>query len=91
VVDTIGRVREALAKETAGSVPIHLRDTHYRGAKKLGHGAGYKYPHDYPNHYVEQQYLPDELKGRQFYYPSENGYEVRVRERLKKNRGVDEG
>jgi putative ATPase len=90
VVDTIGRVREVIAKEIAGAVPVHLRDSHYRGAKKLGHGAGYQYPHDFPNNYVEQQYLPDELKGRKFYHPSENGYEARVRERLRKNRGGDE-
>ena len=61
-------------------MPNHLKDAHYKSAGKLGHGNGYKYAHDYPNHYVEQQYLPDELVGRKFYVPSENGYEKNIRE-----------
>jgi putative ATPase len=63
--------------EQSGNLPIptHLQDAHYKGAAKLGHGTGYKYAHDYPNHYVEQQYLPYELSGREFYCPSGNGYE----------------
>ena len=60
------------------SVPAHLQDAHYKGAEKLGHGLGYKYAHDYPNHYVEQQYLPDELVGTKFYVPSEMGYERKI-------------
>ncbi|WP_341539463.1 replication-associated recombination protein A [Tepidibacillus fermentans] len=64
-----------------GQVPKHLRDTHYKGAKQLGHGIGYKYPHDYPNHYVEQQYLPDELTGRRYYYPSDQGMEMKLQQR----------
>lgn len=70
-------VDEALAdikKKPAGQVPPHLRDTHYRGAQALGH-TGYKYPHDYPGHYVEQQYLPDQLKGARYYKPSDQGME----------------
>lgn len=66
------------------SVPAHLRDAHYRGAAKLGRGTGYKYAHDYPNHYVEQQYLPDELRGISFYHPTENGYEKVIREYFRK-------
>ena len=64
------------------TIPVHLKDAHYKGAAKLGHGAGYKYAHDYPDHYVEQQYLPDELLGRSFYIPTENGYEKEIRERF---------
>ncbi|MBQ4537543.1 MAG: replication-associated recombination protein A [Lachnospiraceae bacterium] len=77
---------EALAEvEKSGNLPIptHLQDAHYKGAAKLGHGIGYKYAHDYPNHYVEQQYLPYELNGREFYRPSGNGYEVKIKEHMK--------
>ena len=62
------------------SVPAHLQDAHYKSAERLGHGLGYKYPHDFPNHYVTQQYLPDGLTDRKFYEPSENGYEKKIRE-----------
>ena len=65
-------------------IPAHLQDAHYKGAAKLGHGTGYKYAHDYPNHYVEQQYLPYELKGKTFYEPSWNGYEAKIREHMKR-------
>jgi len=65
-------------------VPAHLQDAHYKGAAKLGHGIGYKYAHDYPDHYVEQQYLPYELSGKEFYSPSGNGYEVKIDEHMKK-------
>lgn len=72
-------------KETGNlPVPPHLQDAHYRGSAKLGHGIGYKYAHDYPNHYVKQQYLPYELSGKEFYRPSGNGYEVKIREHMKK-------
>ena len=66
------------------TVPPHLQDAHYKGAAKLGHGLGYKYAHDYPNHYVDQQYLPAELEGERFYRPTENGYERQVREYFRK-------
>ncbi|MEZ3485711.1 MAG: replication-associated recombination protein A [Lachnospiraceae bacterium] len=62
------------------TVPAHLQDAHYKGAGKLGHGVGYKYAHDYPDHYVEQQYLPDEIKDASFYRPGENGYEKKIGE-----------
>ena len=70
--------------EATGNLPIppHLQDAHYKGATKLGHGTGYKYAHDYPNHYVEQQYLPYELNGQEFYKPSGNGYEVKIKEHI---------
>ena len=72
--------------EETGNLPIptHLQDAHYKGAAKLGHGTGYLYAHDYPNHYVEQQYLPYELSGKEFYHPSGNGYEVKVKEHMKR-------
>lgn len=70
----------SVQNEKISGVPNHLKDAHYKSAGKLGHGNGYKYVHDYPNHYVEQQYLPDELVGRKFYVPSENGYEKNIRE-----------
>ena len=62
------------------TVPAHLQDAHYSGHEKLGHGTGYKYANDFPNHYVEQQYLPDEILGSRFYEPTENGYEQKIRE-----------
>ena len=68
------------------TVPAHLRDAHYKGATNLGRGNGYKYAHDYPGHYVEQQYLPDEIKDARFYEPGELGCEQRIREYLKKIR-----
>ncbi|MCH5337731.1 MAG: replication-associated recombination protein A [Acetatifactor sp.] len=76
------------AVEETGSLPIpaHLQDAHYKGAAKLGHGIGYKYAHDYPNHYVKQQYLPYELNGKEFYKPTGNGYEVKIREHMKRLR-----
>ncbi len=75
--------------EKRGNLPIpaHLQDAHYKGAAKLGHGTGYKYAHDYPNHYVEQQYLPYELNGKEFYRPSGNGYEVKIKEHMKRIKG----
>ena len=79
----IAEAMEAV-KNTKTTVPVHLQDSHYKGAAKMGHGAGYKYAHDYPNHYVEQQYMPSELKDRVFYNPTENGYEQNIRDYFKK-------
>ena len=62
------------------TVPVHLQDAHYKGSANLGHGIGYKYAHDYPNHYVEQQYLPNEIRDAKFYVPSDNGYEKTIKE-----------
>lgn len=73
-----------LIKDRANDeVPIHLRDGSYKGAKKMGRGIGYKYAHDYPHHYVKQQYLPDGLVDERFYYPSEEGYEMEIQKRMK--------
>ncbi len=82
-------IDEAMAEvERSGNLPIpaHLQDAHYKGAAKLGRGSGYQYAHDFPNHYVEQQYLPYELSGREFYRPSGNGYEVKIAEHMKRLR-----
>lgn len=73
-------------KHQKTTVPSHLQDAHYKGSQKLGHGIGYKYAHDYPNHYVEQQYLPDEIKDARFYEPGVMGYEKTIREHLEKLR-----
>ena len=69
-------------KKTYG-VPVHLQDAHYKSAAKLGHGIGYLYSHDYPYHYVKQQYLPDELEGTTFFNLSDNGYEKKIKEHFK--------
>lgn len=63
-------------------VPIHLRDASYKGAKNFGHGKGYKYPHDYPGNWVDQQYMPEEIKSSVYYEPSNNGREAKFKERL---------
>ena len=67
-------------KSQKTSVPAHLQDAHYKGSKNLGHGIGYKYAHDYPHHYVKQQYLPEEIKDARFYEPGDNGKEKEIKE-----------
>lgn len=69
------------------TVPAHLQDAHYGGHEKLGRGIGYKYAHDYPNHYVEQQYLPSEILGTRFYELSDMGYEKELKKHIKKIKG----
>lgn len=78
----IGRAMEAVKNTQTAPVPVHLQDSHYRGAGKLGHGQGYLYAHDFPNHYVRQQYLPDGLTDAKFYEPTENGYEKQIKSHL---------
>ena len=68
------------------TVPVHLQDAHYKGAARLGHGTGYLYPHDYEEHYVKQQYLPDEIVGSKFYEPTRIGEEESIRKRLERLR-----
>lgn len=78
-------IGEALRDVQSGQsleVPLHLRDAQYKGAARLGHGKGYLYPHDFPGHVVEQQYLPDALQGRRYYRPTTNGYEAVIKEYL---------
>lgn len=83
-VTAIGEAMEAVKNERMATVPPHLQDAHYKSAGKLGHGIGYLYAHDFPNHYVRQQYLPDELVGRKFYRPTDNGYEKKIKEYLER-------
>ena len=77
-------------KSQKTTVPTHLQDAHYKGSASLGHGTGYKYAHDYPEHYVKQQYLPDEIKDAVFYKPTDIGHEKQIKERLKRLRNRDE-
>ncbi|WP_103063367.1 replication-associated recombination protein A [Actinomyces qiguomingii] len=74
-----------------GQVPAHLRDAHYAGAQRLGHGAGYRYPHDFPHGVVSQQYLPDELVGAEYYQPTTNGFEEQLTRRLVAIRRITHG
>lgn len=73
-------------KSVKTTVPAHLQDAHYKGSANLGHGIGYKYAHDYPEHYVKQQYLPNEIQDARFYEPTEIGYEKNIKERLERLR-----
>ena len=75
---------KSVKEEPTGGIPPYLKDAHYSGAKDLGRGLTYKYPHNYENHYVDQQYLPDELVGRRFYEMSDNGYEKGMKAWLKR-------
>jgi len=77
----------ANVKSQKTTVPAHLQDAHYKGSANLGHGVGYKYAHNYPEHYVKQQYLPDEIKDARFYEPTEIGFEKGIKERLERLRG----
>jgi len=81
---------DLVQKEHINTIPPHLQDAHYKGSAKLGHGLGYKYAHDFKNHYVKQQYLPDELKDRTFYRLSDMGYEKKLKEYLEKIRKESE-
>ena len=70
--------------KNCGAVPAHLRDAHYKGAAKLGHGTEYIYPHDYPGHFTEQAYLPKEIQNAHYYQPSDNGQEKSMGDYLRK-------
>ncbi len=85
----INRAQADVEKRRVKGIPLHLRDASYKGAEKLGHGKGYKYPHDFPSHHVEQQYLPDGLEGSNYYEPSEEGEEAEIARRLRRWRGED--
>ena len=84
----VNAIQEAMrcvkAKKT--TVPVHLQDAHYGGHESLGHGIGYKYAHNYRNHYVNQQYLPSEIEGEHFYELSDMGYEKKLKEHMEKIR-----
>ncbi|MEE1200169.1 MAG: replication-associated recombination protein A [Christensenellales bacterium] len=87
VVMAIDRAMADAARGGFKSVPVHLRDTHYRGADRLGSGDGYRYPHEYPGHWVEQQYAPTEAEGMPYYIPSGQGFEQELRA-VRKARGI---
>ena len=78
----VNAISEAMAnvRTHKTSVSSHLQDAHYKGSEKLGHGIGYQYAHNYPNHYVKQQYMPSEILGTTFYEPSDNGHEKEIKE-----------
>lgn len=82
--NAIFAANEVVRSTVTAKVPAHLQDAHYKGSAKLGHGIGYKYAHDYPNHYVKQQYLPDGLEDSRFYEPGDLGFEVEVKNYFKK-------
>lgn len=79
----IDKATSVVAETKTAPIPVHLQDAHYKSAGKLGHGKGYLYAHDYPGHYVKQQYLPDGLTEEKFYEPTENGYEAKISSYLK--------
>ena len=83
-INAIDKAMRVVQETKTPPVPVHLQDAHYKSAGKLGHGKGYKYAHDYKNHYVKQQYLPDGLTGEVFYEPSGKGYEQQIRAYYKK-------
>lgn len=85
-ITAIDRAMNIVQNEKTGAIPTHLRDAHYKGAAKLGHGEGYKYAHDYKNHYAVQQYLPDELEGTEIYSLTDMGYEAVMKQHLMKIR-----
>ena len=85
VVKAMGKADEAIRLNNT-SIPSYLQDSHYKGAANLGRGIGYQYPHDYPGNFVEQQYLPDEIKDIKIYEPTENGHEKEIKEYLNKIR-----
>ena len=84
-VNAIFAANESVRREKT-TVPVHLQDAHYKGSAKLGHGVGYQYAHDYPNHYAHQQYLPDEIKDARFYEPGDLGKEKEIKAWLQKLR-----
>lgn len=86
-VSAIGKAMNVVENEKTAAIPAHLMDAHYKGAVQLGHGLGYLYAHNYENHYVKQQYLPDAIKDEIFYELSDIGYEKQLKEYLKRIKG----
>ncbi len=91
VNEALARAREDVRNGPRGEVPAHLRDAHYRGARELGHGQGYRYPHDAPSGWVPQQYRPDGVEGNVYFEPSDHGAERELGERLRRRRGRPSG
>jgi putative ATPase len=90
VVSAIAAAAADAQKGGFQPVPLHLRDTSYKGHERIQSGLGYKYPHDYPGHYVKQRYAPLESSGMPYYLPSDQGQEAKIAER-RKLRGMDDG
>ena len=88
-INAIDKALEDIKNTDTGDIPQHLKDSHYGGAKTLGHGIEYKYPHSYPNHYIAQQYLPDNIKDKVYYKFGENKTEGAAREYWKRIKGSD--
>ena len=86
----IDKALEDVRREKTGQVPIHLRDTHYKGAREMGHGKGYKYSHDYPMARAVQQYLPDGFENRRYYSTKDSGHEAKIKQRLEQIRAMKE-
>jgi putative ATPase len=91
VITAIDAAAADVRAGAAGPVPPHLRDAHYRGAARAGHGLGYRYPHDFPGGLVAQQYPPDRLVGTDYYHPGGNGFERRAAERVAQLRAALRG
>jgi putative ATPase len=87
----IDKAMRDIEHKRTGAVPLHLRNDAFKGAKEWGYGVGYKYPHNYEGNYVDQQYLPDELKDAQYYFPTDNGFEKKLKElpKIKKRKGFE--
>ena len=83
---SVDAAMQTVAETATAPIPVHLQDSHYKSAGKLGHGEGYQYAHNFPNHYVKQQYLPDALAGQTFYEPTDIGYEAKIKAHLERIR-----
>ena len=90
VTVALGRARADAREGPRADVPTHLRDAHYHGATELGHGEGYRYPHDDPRGWVEQDYRPPQVAGRAYYEPSEHGAEAALAQRLRRRNAAVE-
>jgi putative ATPase len=88
ITNAIFAAQNIVRSKNTGLVPLYLRDAHYEGSAELGH-TGYLYPHDFPGHYVKQQYLPDEIRDEVFYDPSDEGYEKTIKKRLDTLKNID--
>jgi putative ATPase len=90
VTVALGRAEADVREQPRGDVPAHLRDAHYRGAADLGHGVGYRYPHDDPRGWVRQDHRPEHLAGRVYYEPSPHGAEEEIAERMRQRQDREE-
>jgi putative ATPase len=82
----IARAKAEIERNGAKPTPAHLADSHSMRGRAQGKGKGYRYPHDFPNHFVEQQYLPDGVEGTPFYEPTEQGQEAKIKRRMEERK-----